>query len=83
MAVPKSRLRATKKYQDKAYDRAAVYLKKGAKDRIRKVSDLSVNAYISMAVERQLALDEKKSDLPGTEKINGMPDGITEEKPFR
>lgn len=78
-----AQLKATAKYQEKAYDKITIYLPKGTKERITALSDLTVNAYAKAAVLDRLTADERKKDQPDAEKINGMPDGITEEKPFQ
>ena len=53
--VTEARIRANKKYQDKAYDRLSVLLPKGTKDRIL-TTGATINGFISAAV--LAALDE-------------------------
>ena len=51
--VPEYTKRAIERYREK-FDRVTVSLEKGTKDRIRQVSDLSVSAFISDLVYREL-----------------------------
>ena len=78
-----AQMRATKKYDSKAYDQITIRVPKGKKDEIQKAADmvkLSLNAYICKSVEKTL------NDAPETvydvktkvEKINTT-DGNTSE----
>ena len=52
-----ARMRANKKYEDKAYDKILLRLPKGTKERIQDVSD-SVNGYITKLVLSDLETRE-------------------------
>ena len=60
--ITKAQARATKKYQEKAYDKILVRLPKGTKERIQSVSD-SVNGYITQSVLNSLQIDEKIKEM--------------------
>ena len=57
-----ARMRANKKYEDKAYDKILLRLPKGTKERIQSVSD-SVNGYITQSVLSSLQIDEKIKEM--------------------
>lgn len=55
--MPTARAKANRKYNEKAYDRANLYFKKGEKDCIKEAAQSagqSVNEYIHDAVERRM-----------------------------
>lgn len=57
-----AKMRANKKYSEKAYDRISLILPKGQKRQIKALADnmgLSVNGYISKAIQRQIAVDKR------------------------
>ena len=60
--ITKAQARATKKYQEKAYDKILLRLPKGTKERIQNVSD-SVNGYITQSVLLSLSIDESKKKV--------------------
>lgn len=56
--VTKAQAQATKRYQEKNYDKLLIRFPKGTKERIQKVSD-SVNGYIVGSVLNSLVMDER------------------------
>lgn len=66
--VTKAQAQATKRYQEKNYDKLLIRFPKGTKERIQKVSD-SVNGYIVGSVLNSLVMDERikqADDMPET-----------------
>lgn len=56
--VTKAQAQATKRYQERNYDKLLIRFPKGTKERIQKVSD-SVNGYIVGSVLNSLVMDER------------------------
>jgi len=54
MTVSQSQIKATKKYEDKAYFKALVRFKKDDEDRIRKASRGNLNKFITDAVMEKM-----------------------------
>jgi len=70
MPVSEAQMRASRKYDQKAYDRILVLFKKGEKDKIRAaaaIENKSVNGYITSTVMRDVE-----------EKITAEADGCSE-----
>lgn len=57
--VSEAQMRATKKWQEKAYDRAHILFPAGTKDRIQFLGK-TINGYTVKAVLAQLEKDEKE-----------------------
>ena len=55
-----AQMRATAKYESKAYDKILLRVPKGTKARIKATGADSVNGYITQALMKQLELDEAK-----------------------
>lgn len=57
MPYSEAQKRATRKYQEKAYDRLELQLKKGNKERYREYAEskgMSLNAYITHLIEQDM-----------------------------
>lgn len=66
--VTKAQSQATKRYQEKNYDKLLIRFPKGTKERIQAVSD-TVNGYIVGSVLNSLVMDERikqANDMPET-----------------
>ena len=64
MCATEARLRANKKYDQKAYDRLPLVVPKGWKERIQAAAaaaGLSVNAWLKSAVEEKLGKTKEES----------------------
>jgi hypothetical protein len=71
MAVSKSQLKATKKYNDKIYDSVLLRLPKGEKAFLKeysKIIDLSLNEFIKWSIQSYFRF--LKEDFPDEFKIN-------------
>jgi predicted HicB family RNase H-like nuclease len=58
-----ARIKANNKYNDKAYDRINIAIKKGGKLRLQEAAtakDMSINGYIKRALKAQLLADLKQ-----------------------
>ena len=64
MSKSKAAQEATKRYQDKAYDKTLVLLPKGTKDRI-KATGATVNGFINRAVLDRLQASESQDNTNG------------------
>lgn len=54
MAITKAQMKATKKYQDKTYDRIYLNVKKGKKDELKNIAkkqDKSLNEFINDSID--------------------------------
>jgi predicted HicB family RNase H-like nuclease len=61
MALSEARIRANRKYNEKAYDRIALNVKKGKRDelsQIAKENGESLNEYIKTAIQRRYLTDD-------------------------
>ena len=66
MALSEARKRANAKYNQKAYDRIEVKVKKGRKEEIRDFAQLqgeSINAFINRAIEEAMGEAERKQQV--------------------
>lgn len=61
MCASEARLRANKKYDQKAYDRLPIVMPKGSKEKIQLAAaqaGLSVNAWLRQVIEEKLTKNE-------------------------
>lgn len=59
--MPTARTKANRKYNEKAYDRIALTVKKGRKEEIKKTAKkngLSINAYINKLIDDDIEKEE-------------------------
>lgn len=65
MAISEARKRANRKYNEKAYDRIALTVKKGEKDRLKSHAEQqgeTLNGFINRAIETQVRSDNEKRE---------------------
>ncbi|MGN0600771.1 MAG: toxin-antitoxin system HicB family antitoxin [Oscillospiraceae bacterium] len=64
MTVSKAQMAATKRFEDKNYDKALIRLPKGKKAEIQTAAEKqgeSLNAYVIGAVERRMKAEQEES----------------------
>lgn len=70
MPISEARKRANRKYNEKAYDRIALTVKKGEKDRLKAHAEQqgeTLNGFINRAIENQIQNDNENKENPNNE----------------
>ena len=65
MPISEARKRANRKYNEKAYDRIALTVKKGEKDRLKAHAEQqgeTLNGFINRAIESQIQTDNENRE---------------------